>query len=419
MTFIPQTGSFEGMKSLNKTAILNIIRLKGPISRAEIAKMTKLTPPTVGSIVGELIDSKMVIEETGESKSHGGRKPIMLTINASSYYVIGIYGAREIIHTVIATLDGKISYSNEEKLSTPPTKDEYIDLLKNGVEKVLQQKRIKQNKVLGIGVGMHGLVDPQKGISIFSPHLHIENIPIKQELESAFDIPVLVDNDVRTLALAESWYGEGKDISNFVCLSVGLGIGSGIMLNGEIYTGQYHSAGEIGHTVVDINGPRCQCGNYGCLEAYASELAIISRVKKGLRLGRSTIINDWIKETDSQLTIEMVFDAAEKGDAFVLEVLEETGRFLGIAVANLINILTPSKVILEGRIFEAGGNTLLSPLKEIIKKSSLRSYSDDVSIVTSDLGKKGMVIGAFTLVLKELYTTGKVLTNGDGYVVDG
>ncbi|MDQ0257237.1 glucokinase-like ROK family protein [Evansella vedderi] len=406
MTFIPQTGSFEGMKSLNKSAILNLIRLKGPISRAEIAKITKLTPPTVGSIVGELLENNMLVEEAGQGKAQGGRKPIMLSINTSAFYVIGVYAAAEVINTVIATIGGEIVSSYENKLNIKPSKEEFLDMMKSGVREVIRSKRMKRDSILGIGVAMHGLVDPEKGSSVFAPHLHLEHIPIKDCLEEEFEIPVLVENDVRTLALAESWYGEGQGNSNFICLSVGLGVGSGIVINNEIYSGLYHSAGEVGHTIVDVNGPRCTCGNYGCLEAYASEFAILNRIKKGIRMGRDTVINRWIDGDDSKLTIEMVFRAAEEQDPLALEILEDSGRYLGIAIANIINIITPSKVILEGRIFEAGGDTILTPLKQMVKKSSLRNSPGEVSIVCSKLGKKGMVMGAFTLVLRKMFTPG-------------
>lgn len=406
MTYTPQTGSFEGMKSLNKSAILNLIRLQGPISRAEIAKITKLTPPTVGSIVGELLENNLLVEEAGEGKAQGGRKPIMLSINSSVFYVIGVYAAAEVIHTVIATIGGEICHNYTKEIVTPPSKEEFLQMMHQCVYEVIKQDNIKREAIIGIGVGMHGLVDPEKGLSVFAPHLNLEHIPIKTSLEQEFDIPVLVENDVRTLALAESWYGQGKDTQNFICLSVGLGVGSGIVLNNEIYSGLYNSAGEVGHTIVDVNGPRCRCGNFGCLEAYASELAILDRITKGIRLGRNTIINEYINNDDSKLTIETVFKAAKQNDPLTLEVLEDTGRYLGIAIANIVNIITPSKVVLEGRIFEMGGDIILTPLRHMVKKCSLRNSPGEVIIECSELGKQGMVIGAFTLVLQKLFTPG-------------
>jgi N-acetylglucosamine repressor len=402
MTFIPRTGSFDGMKSLNKSTILNMIRLKGPISRAQIAKLTKLTPPTVGTIVGELLDESIVIEKTGTSKTQGGRKPLMLTINSSAFYVIGVYAAAEVINTIITTLDGEIVYSYEQEITKPPPKIEFLQMLKDSIQHLIAHTQVEIESIMGIGVGVHGLVNPNEGIVVFSPHLNLENIQIKEELEQTFNIAVFVENDVRTLALAESWYGEGKNVSNYICLSVGLGIGSGMVIDGRIYNGIYNTAGEIGHTIVDVNGPRCSCGNYGCLEAYASENALLERIKKGIRLGRNSTLSESINSDNHQLTIEMVLDAANQGDLLTLEILEETGRVLGIAIANFNNLFTPSKVILEGRIFQAG-DVILSPLKQMVKKSSLRTSPGEEIIVCSKMGKKGMVIGAITLVLRQVF----------------
>lgn len=404
MMFIPQTGSFEGMKSLNKSAILNLIRLNGPISRAEIAKITKLTPPTVGSIVGELLEENLLLEETGQGKAQGGRKPLMLTINSSAFYVIGIYAAAEVINTVIANIDGTIVNNYEQRLSSPPSKKQFLQMMKDGVKQIISGTNVAS--IIGIGVGMHGLVNPDKGLAVFSPHLNLEDIPIKDVLEKEFSIPVYVENDVRTLALAESWYGYGHGITNFICLSVGLGVGSGIVINNELYRGLYNTAGEVGHTIVDVNGPRCRCGNFGCLEVYSSELAILNRIKKGVRMGRDSLINRWIDGDDSKITIEMVFDAAEQQDPLALEILEDAGRYLGIAIANIVNLISPSKIILEGRLFDTGGDNVLLPLKQMVKKSSLRNAIKEEAIVCSTLGKKGMAMGAFTLVLQKMFTPG-------------
>ncbi len=255
----------------------------------------------------------------------------MLMIHSSAFYVIGVYAAAEVIGTVLATLDGQIIEDDELPLSAPPLKEQFLQMMKERIRLVIKQSRAEIDSLIGIGVAMHGLVDPQNGVAVFAPHLNLESIPIKDELEQEFNIPALVENDVRTLALAESWYGEGQGIANFVCISVGLGVGSGIVLNDEVYSGMFHTAGELGHTVIDINGPRCRCGNYGCLEAYVSESAILSRVQKAIRLGKETLITAWLDGDSHLLTIEMIFTAAEQGDQLALEVLEDAGRYLGIA----------------------------------------------------------------------------------------
>ncbi|SEN16380.1 ROK family protein (putative glucokinase) [Lihuaxuella thermophila] len=397
-----QTGSFQWMKSLNKSTILNLVRLKGPISRAEIAKITKLTPPTVTNIVAELLDSELIVE-SDLGASTGGRKPIMLNINSSRFYVIGIYARANKIDAAIANICGKIIYQLEGNVPESPTKEQFLESLKAMVAKCVELARTDGQPVLGIGVGMHGLVDPQKGESIYATHLNLRQIPIKQFLETEFNIPVLVENDVRALALAESWFGQGRDLANFICVNVSTGVGAGIILDHKLYHGSSFAAGEVGHIPIDVEGPQCRCGNYGCLEAFASGPGMVLRMQKAILLGEKTSVWQKAKGDLSQITGEMIYEAALEGDRPAMEVLADTGRYLGIGLANLINLFNPSKIILHGGIARAG-SLVIDPLKEVVMARALTDSVKQVSIVTSNLGKQAAVVGAFTLVLKKLFT---------------
>lgn len=405
MSFDTKPGSFERMKQFNQSTVLNMIRLKEPISRADIAKLTKLTKPTVSTIVSELLEKNLVTEEEATNSTvAGGRKPFLLRMNYSAYYIIGVYAAAEVIRVIMSTMDGKIVSDNSKRIFHLPSEDEFMDIIFDSIYHVLHHSKVKSESILGIGVAMHGLVDPDRGIAIFSPHLHLENIPIKEILEKKFDLPVIIENDVRALAIAESWFGQGQGVSDFVCLSVGLGIGSGIFIKNEIYRSPFNTGGEIGHTIIEVNGPKCECGNNGCLEAYASEIAIFEKVKRELDHHQESIIYDWIKVGKSELSLDMVFEAAKEGDPFAIGILEETGRSLGLAAANMVNILKPSKLILEGYIFEQG-DFIVTPLKEMIEKYNFKSSHEHISVVCSKLGKTGMVLGAVTLILHTLFKT--------------
>ncbi|GAF66048.1 putative transcriptional regulator [Bacillus sp. TS-2] len=398
------TGSFEGMKSLNQSTILNVIHNQGPISRANIAKLTKLTPPTVGGLVNELIDRNLVIEEEALQTNGGGRRPIMLSINYSAYYIVGVYAAAEIIRVVLSKLNGEIIFDYVQKLATLPKEEEFIEMIKENISYVLEEKHVDKKQVFGIGVAMHGLVNPDKGIAIFAPHLQLRNLPLKEILEKQFDIPVMIENDVRALALAENWFGQGQGISDFICISVGRGIGSGIVLNSEVYKSSFNTAGEIGHTVVDINGPKCHCGNNGCLEACASETAILDRFDEELKLGQDSILKQRLENSRQELSIDLLFKAAREGDALTIKILEESGKSLGIATANMINLLKPSKIILEGQIFK--DDFVFNPLQQMIEQYSLKGAQEEIQIVRSELGKKGMVLGAVTLFINKLFMPG-------------
>ncbi|PFP31364.1 sugar kinase [Bacillus sp. AFS073361] len=404
MSFDPKTGSFEKMKLLNQSTVLNMIRLKEPISRAEIAKLTKLTPPTISSLVAELIEKNLLIEEQSTSATSGGRKPILLRINYSAYYIIGVYAAAEVIRVILTTMDGKIVTDFSKDIIKLPTKTEFMNMMIECIHNVLQSKHFERELILGIGIAMHGLVDSEQGLAIFSPHLHLENIPLKERIEKEFNIPVIVENDVRALAIAESWFGQGRGVSDFICLSVGRGIGSGIFINSEIYKSTFYTAGEVGHTILDVNGPLCECGNNGCLEAYASEIAILKKAKEEIKHHQDTILTEWLKEGSTELSLNMVYTAAKQGDPFAITLLEKAGQSLGLAAANMINILKPSKIILEGSIFKVG-DFVLSQLKKRIEKYTFKSSHEEIKVVCSELGKTGMVLGAVTLVLKKLFKT--------------
>ncbi|GGE16961.1 N-acetylglucosamine repressor [Marinithermofilum abyssi] len=395
-----QIGSFRWMKSINKSAILNVIRLHGPISRAEIAKHTKLTPPTVTNIVAELLESRLVVE-SDLGQSTGGRKPIMLTINAEAFCVVGVYAGAKRVQAVSADLNGNILEEAELPIPTRPEADVFIAIVKEAVKTVIQKAREQSVPILGIGVGMHGLVDPDKGISIFAPNLGLKDIPLRTLLEKEFDLPVEVENDVRALALGESWFGQGKDVGDFIVVNVGTGVGAGIMLEHRLIHGPSFTAGELGHTVIDLDGPPCSCGNHGCVEAFASGPAMAKRALARIREGIPSSLSGRV-EAGASVTGKDICRAAEEGDPLARKVLAETGRYLGIGLANLVNLFNPTKIILSGGVIRAG-DFVLEPLKETVKNRALSVPAKEVSITVSELGTHAQAIGAFTLVLQKMF----------------
>jgi len=397
-----QTGSFQLMKSLNRSTILNVIRLHGPISRAEIAKLTKLTPPTVTNIVGELLESRLVVEsELGESS--GGRKPIMLRINSAAFYIVGVYAGVKKVRAITARLDGQVVSTATARLPEQPSSEEYLARIIQVVEQVIADTDPAKRAVLGIGVGSHGLVDADRGVTLFATNLNLRNIPIKAALEEATGLPVEVENDVRALALGESWFGQAQGLSNFICLYVGTGVGSAIFLDNRLYRGASFTAGELGHTTIDPHGPRCNCGNVGCLEAYVSGRAIEQRMRQWLAEGKTSLLREWTAGDLQAVTGENIHRAAQAGDQAAMEILAETGKYLGIGIANLINMLNPSRIILSGGVSRAG-DFVMETLKETVEMRALQNPAQNVSIVTSQLGPHAMEIGGVTLFLQKIFT---------------
>lgn len=401
VTNSPIAGSFQLMKSINRTLILNTIRKENLISRADIAKKTKLTPPTVTNLVNELLEANLVKEsEMGVSK--GGRKPILLSINSTGFYVIGVDVGVQNLRIVMTDLSANIIEEIVAPLVIGFTKEELIQAIKENIHYVIKISKINKVKIIGVGVGMHGIVDHKKGIAIYAPNLHLKNIALKEELEKEFQLPVKVENDAKALALGENWFGYGLDVDHMVCINVGIGVGAGIIFKDKLFHGLNGIAGEIGHTLVDLNGPLCSCGNYGCLQTLCAGEAIRNFAIKEIDLGRETVILELVKNNKNDIEAKTVHEAAKHGDELAVEILEKSGRFLGVGIANLINSLNPELVVLSGGISKAE-NFILEPVKNEVQKRVLTDEAKRTPILISNLGDRGTVIGAVTLVLSELF----------------
>lgn len=397
------TGSFQLMKSLNRSLVLNTIRQFSPISRAEIAKLTKLTPPTVSSLVKELLEAGIVIEtELGESK--GGRKPTMLVINSSGFYIIGLDVGPSTIKAVITDLNASILSYIEAAVPLGIEKTELLILISDTIKTLLKSDSIDHDKILGIGVGMHGIVDVEQGISLFAPILQLRDIPIKDYLEKEFKMLVKVENDVRAMALGESWFGAGRGTNSVVSINIGRGIGAGMIYGGKLFHGIHSIAGEIGHMTIDIGGPKCSCGNYGCLQALASGPCITEKAVKEISMGKDSLIKELVHGDLLNISGEIVFEAAKKNDSLAKEILNQTGIYLGIGITNLIHTINPDRIIIGGGVAKAG-HFILDSLKETIHQRALTDQAKKTDILLSELGDQATLIGASTLVLTEIFST--------------
>ncbi|PYZ92058.1 sugar kinase [Salipaludibacillus keqinensis] len=397
----PITGSFQLMKSLNRSVVLNTIRIHGAISRSEIAKKTKLTPPTVTNIVNELIDAELVLESRS-GKSNGGRKPIILTINSNSRYIVGVDVGVNKVRLAVTNLNGEVSKRKVEPMpvSKALNEEEFLLFLKKILHSFLEEVSEGRDKLIGIGIAMHGIVDHEKGIAIHGPTLKLEKVPVKDVIEEEFNLPVRVENDAKALALGEKWFGAGKETDHFVCLNVGEGIGGGIVLNNRLFHGNNSLAGEVGHTIIDLNGPTCSCGNKGCFQTLASGQALKERASKKIEEGVETELT---KIGNREIEGQVIYEAALKGDVVAKEILRETGEYLGLGILNVIHFLNPSMIIVGGGVSKAG-SFLMGPITETIETRALSFEAQKTRIVLSDLGEEGSLIGACTLVLSELFT---------------
>jgi glucokinase-like ROK family protein len=255
-------------------------------------------------------------------------------------------------------------------------------------------------EVLGVGVGMHGTVDFERGISRFAPHFGLHNWPLRQLLEQRFQRPVLVENGVRTMAWGEHQFGSARGQANCAGINLGTGIGAGIILGGQLYRGEVGVAGEIGHVIVDANGPRCACGNYGCLEAVASGPAIVRRAAALIKQGQRSSLSDLVPDLE-HLTAEILGKAARHGDGLALQVLTEAAVLTGIAIANLANTLGLSYIVVGGSVVRAG-EPYLSIVRDTARARVLSYLADTVTVVPGVVEDAG-AMGAAALVLDHFF----------------
>lgn len=404
-----KAGKSSIVKKINTKNVLDIIRKHGPISRTEIAEITDLTPATITNITSELIDNKLIVEgESGDSS--GGRRPIMLKMRSDYYRVIGIYiGSRKlsiITSDLLANIKHKreIKYKKEEN-----TVEDIKKILDEEIISIIEKYKAKNKKIVSIGVGIHGIVDSEKGISIIAPNLGWKNVNIAQMLYDSYGIPVFIDNNTRTMALGENWFGSGKNASSFFCLNIEYGVGGSFFINDKPVNGISFGAGEIGHTTVDINGEMCSCGNRGCLETVASVKALIKQAYEKYPSNKNSKIYVG-KEIKSikDISPEDLYEAAKQGDELAVSLIRKMGENIGIGIANIINILNPELIIINGEIISTG-EILLTPIIETVRKRGFSTSVNSTGIVLSKLGGVAYLKGAVVLATQHIFDNPELL----------
>ena len=290
---------------------------------------------------------------------------------------------------------GKIIYSNSIPTRAEMGYEHTINSMKDAIRDLLKETKMKPTDVEGMGFGFPGQIDCKKGIVRLAPNIPgWIDIPIAKIMESEFEIPTRVDNDVRTATLGELNYGAGVGCENLVCITVGTGIGSGLVINGKLVRGANNAAGEIGHIKLNMDGgPLCGCGDRGCLEAYASGPSIVAMAEEYIRGGKSTKYREL---ANPDITPYIVAVAAKEGDPVARQIFRIMGEYIGKGLTSVVNLLNPEKIIIGGGVAEAG-DILLDPIKETIQKRAM-TIQREVEIVPAQLGNTAGVIGASLLI---------------------
>jgi len=324
----------------------------------------------------------------------------------SDKYVVGVdMGGTKILAATIAE-DGTIV--SRAKTATKAHKDptKVIDRIADCINTAIEQAGLKKSSIQAVGIGAPGPLDPQDGVIIFAPNLNWYNVPLKKELENRLDIPTFLDNDVNVGTVGEFTHGAGQGVNSLVGIFVGTGIGGGIVLNGELFHGTNKTAGEIGHIIVKAGGPKCNCGNSGCLEAMSSRIAITKRIRRAiLKRGKKSRILELNDGNLDSIRSGTLAKAVAAGDKVTIKVMRRTAKYLGIGVASVVNFLNPEMIILGGGVVEALDDKFIERIRRFAVAYALPNTMDGVEIATAKLGDDAGVIGASVLARQHLVIT--------------
>lgn len=385
MAKVPQ-GNRNLIRSINRSIILNCIKTKEPISRAVLAEITQLSPATVTSIISDLIAEELVLE-TEAGVSRGGRRPIMLTLNPMGGLVIGVKLMENQAVAALTDLNCNVLQKASIQITNGQV-DAVVSSLVALVNDLVTRASIKKKQLLGIGVGLAGVVDSKRGILRQSPFLGWKDTPLRDLLQEKLKVPVYIDNDVNTLTLGERWLGNGLQEDNFIVITVGRGIGMGIVMNGQMYRGTSGGAGEFGHVCIDPNGPRCDCGKRGCLESYLGDRAILQSAR--VKLGRD------IQDFEELLSI------IKGGNELAASVFSDAGKLLGQELANLTNILDPKLILISGEGVRMG-SSFFTALQESFLNNIMPGLTRDTEIHINPWDDDAWARAAASVVIGELF----------------
>lgn len=387
------------IKNRNRYVILEFVRVNGPVTKAEIADKTDLTFTAINNIV-EQLTQEGYIRETGYAVSSGGRKPVLLDINSEAVYTVGVQLNTLIVKTAVVNFKGVPVIQEEAPIFDLTDRDAIVGVIIAAIETLISRSGLTRDKLAGIGVASPGPLDPNQGVILSPPNLPgLAAVPLRQVLEDKFRLPVKVEKDANVMALSELWYGACRGLSNIVYIDADLGIGSGIILGRQIYSGFPYGAGEIGHGTIDLDGPRCNCGNFGCLEAVASGMAVVRRAGEEIRRGAVSSLSALYRENEQALDISAVIEAAKQQDPLAIRLLGESARYVGIALANVINLLAPEAIVVGG-LLANDYPPYYEQVRGIALERSFASIQNAFMLRPSELKHLAGVIGAGTLPLE-------------------
>jgi len=388
------------IRKVNTAVLLDVLRRLAPLSRAELAARIGLNRSTVSSIVSSLIDQGF-IQETNLQSDKIGRPGMLLELNPKGGFAVGIELGVDFITVILTDFVAREQW--REQIYSDPNDDQTTVLERAAAltQKALDYGQSLGLRPLGIGMGVPGLVDLRQGKLVFAPNLHWNNVPLRLIWSQWFNMPIFIENEANAAALGEYYFGAAQGVKNFIYLSAGIGLGGGIIIDGKLYRGSNGYASEVGHMTMDPQGEPCACGKRGCWETQVGPRAVLKRVRKTLESGMQSALSGMVDGNLERISFESVVQAAQQGDDVALHALQEVGEYLGVGVANLVNVFNPELIVLGGAL-NLASPILLPIVERQIVDSALAPAREHVRMAASAFGVDACLMGAVALVLDDI-----------------
>ena len=394
------TGDQDKVRRINKSIVLNTLRLHAPISRARVANHTGLNRSTVSNIVNVLIEEGLVFEEKQEN-SGIGRPGISLGLRPDGGAVVGVEIGVGFISVLLTNFVAESLWEIRVQTTSSQSQTEIINLAEKYIDQALTKAQGHGLRPLGVGVGLPGLVNIRQGNLIMAPNLHWNNVPLRLIWNQRFHLPVYVDNEANLAALGEYYFGIARNIDNFIYLSSDIGLGGGIMIGGKLFRGGHGYGGEIGHIQRNPQGELCGCGRIGCWETQVGPSAVLRRVKKEFQTSHDQTLLDACSRNLDTLTFEIVVDFALNGDLICRQAIEEVAVNLGLGIADLVNIFNPELIVIGGA-FSLGKEILHPIIEKTVFSTALKPSVENLRISFSDRSTEACALGAVAIVLDDI-----------------
>jgi N-acetylglucosamine repressor len=381
----------------DKQVVEALIRRFGPVSRAKIHEMTGIRPSATSQIVRQLLAERRVLE-AGVEDGRLGRKGVLLRLNDEFQHVAAVEFDDETVVAGITNLSPRITHVSCAPAILDHGAPGLIRQLIDTLKRAIAESGIEADSLAGIGIADPGLVDSRNGITVTSSTIGFwKDVPLKEIFEKEFGLPVLVETRTRAKTVAER-KESGDGAGTMVYIDYGTGIGAGLFVDGRLLYGHHSAAGEFGHTHIIEDGPACNCGSFGCLEAIVGLRAVEARVRRALADGGQTELLEMANGDPSRINGWMVFEAASRGDKISINIVAEVARYLGLGIANLVNLFNPAVVVIDSSL-RAAGQDLLDQIVSIIRRQALREFTGHLEVRYARLSDHAGVLGAAAMVL--------------------